>query len=276
MIAVVTFSAVTNTTTRPAGIRTVELGDLKVSYVPDGVVQLPGLSWLPATTETFWAGLPGYLDEGGNLVASIGGLLVEHGDRALLIDAGVGPVFLPAEPGNAHGAIRGGALLNNLAELGRSPEEIEAVALTHLHLDHTGWLLHHPRPFRGAEVLVAAPEWAADGNPELAAQVRTISDGEEIFPGVRAALAPGHTPGHTAYMLSSSGRRLIAFGDALHSPVQITHPELSAASDHDPAEAVASRRRLIGELTAPDVLGFGIHFADVQFGRVVEGTWFPA
>ncbi|MFG1943703.1 MBL fold metallo-hydrolase [Nonomuraea sp. NPDC048826] len=265
----------THATTRPAGIRTIELGDLKVSYVPDGVVLLPGLSWLPATTEAFWADRPGHLDEGGNLVASIGGLLVEHGERALLIDAGVGPVSYPAEPGNAHGAIRGGDLLDNLAKLGRGPEEIEAVALTHLHLDHTGWLLHDPRPFRGAEVLLTAPEWAAGADPELAAQVRMIADGQEIFPGVRVDMAPGHTPGHTTYVLSSSGRRLIAFGDALHSPVQIAHPELAAAPDHDPAEAAASRRRLIGELSAPDVLGFGIHFADVQFGRVDQGNWSP-
>jgi glyoxylase-like metal-dependent hydrolase (beta-lactamase superfamily II) len=263
----------TTATTRPAGIRTIQLGELKVSYVPDGVVQLPGLSWLPTTTEEFWTDHPEYLDEGGNLVASIGGLLVEHRGRALLIDAGVGPVFYPAEPGNAHGAIRGGDLLDNLAKLGRSPEEIEAVAITHLHLDHTGWLLHDSRPFRGAEVLLTGPEWAADGNPELAPQVRTVADGEEIFPGVRASLVPGHTPGHAAYVLSSGGRRLIAFGDALHSPVQVAHPELSAAPDHDPAESAVFRRRLVVELAAPGTLGFGIHFADVQFGRVVDGTW---
>lgn len=263
----------TNSLTRAAGIRTIELGELKVSYVPDGLVYLPGLSWLPATTEKFWARYPEYLDEGGNLVASIGGLLVEHGERAMLIDAGVGPVSHPAEPGNAHGAIRGGDLLDNLAALGRRPEEIEAVAITHLHLDHTGWLLHDPRPFRGAEVLLTEREWAADGDPELAPQVRTADDGEEIFPGVRVSLALGHTPGHAAYVLSSGGRRLIAFGDALHSPVQIAHPELPAAPDHDPAESTASRRRLVAELAEPDTLGFGIHFADAQFGHVADGAW---
>lgn len=102
------------------------------------------------------------------------------------------------------------------------------MAITHLHLDHTGWLLHDSRPFRGAEVLLTGPEWAADGNSELAPQVRTVADGEEIFPGVHAGLVPGHTPGHAAYVLSSGGRRLIAFGDALYSPVQVAHPELSA------------------------------------------------
>jgi hypothetical protein len=29
------------------------------------------------------------------------------------------------------------------------------------------------------------------------------------------------------------------------------------------------------QLRAPNTIGFGIHFADVQFGRVVDGTWQP-
>jgi len=116
-----------------------------VTYVPDGAVQLAPRAWLPASTEQTWTEHPEYLDDSGNLVASIGGLLVEHGDRALLVDAGFGPRSAPAEPGNPHGAIYGGALLDNLAELGRRPDEIEAVAITHLHLDHVGWAAHPAR-----------------------------------------------------------------------------------------------------------------------------------
>ncbi|MEV2269981.1 hypothetical protein [Nonomuraea africana] len=51
--------------TRPAGIRTIQLGRLTISYVPDGHVQLPGRSWLPTTTDEFWAGHPEYLDDAG-------------------------------------------------------------------------------------------------------------------------------------------------------------------------------------------------------------------
>ncbi|SHG24467.1 MBL fold metallo-hydrolase [Streptoalloteichus hindustanus] len=269
---------------RPARRRTLRLGELRVSYVPDGAVQLVPRAWLPDTTDEVWAAHPEYLDETGNLVASLGGLLVEHGDRALLIDAGFGPQAVPAQPGNPHGAIHGGALLDNLAALGRSPRDVEAVAFTHLHLDHLGWAWH-PAPGGGqpvlghADYLVAEPEWSdrhlaeAHGTtPEmiaaLAPRVRTVTDGEEIFPGVRVLLTPGHTAGHAAYVLTSGDRRLIAFGDLLHSPIQVAHPEWSAASDHDPAQAADHRRRLVAELAEPDTIGFGIHFADVPFGRV--------
>ncbi|SDM37715.1 MBL fold metallo-hydrolase [Allokutzneria albata] len=277
---------------RPASTRSLRLGETKVTYVPDGVVQLTPRGWLPGTSDEVWAAHPEYLDETGNLVGSIGGLLVEHGDRALLIDAGFGPQSVPAQPGNPHGAIRGGALLDNLAVLGRKPEEIEAVAFTHLHVDHLGWAWH-PAPgstrpaFTGADYLVAEPEWSqrhlveAHGTTReildaLQPRVRTVADGEEIFPGVHVMLTPGHTAGHTAYVVTAGGRRLIAFGDALHSPIQVDHPEWSAASDHDHGLSADFRRRLVAELAEPGTIGFGVHFADVVFGRVRPGGDGPA
>jgi hypothetical protein len=97
-------------------------------------------------------------------VASLGGLLVERNGRALLTDAGVGPVTV-GPPLNTYGVITGGALLDNLATQGRSPADTDAVARAHLHNDAI-WLGLTSRPpaatvpaFTGADCLVAAPEW---------------------------------------------------------------------------------------------------------------------
>jgi glyoxylase-like metal-dependent hydrolase (beta-lactamase superfamily II) len=264
---------------RPAGTGSVRLGGTRVSFVPDGAVRLPPRGWLPGTTEETWAAHPDYLDSSGHLVASIGGLLVENGDRAMLIDAGFGPQSLPADPATPRGAIGGGALLDGLAELGRGPADIEAVAVTHLHPDHLGWAWH-PAPggdrpaFGHARYLVAEPEWATrDRAPgeivqAMAPRVRTVADGQEIFPGVRVRITGGHTPGHTEYVITSGGQRLIAFGDAMHSPIQVGHPGWSAAVDHDPARSARHRRELVAELAEPGTIGFGVHFADVVFGQV--------
>ncbi|MFD8985429.1 MBL fold metallo-hydrolase [Streptomyces sp. NPDC059564] len=269
---------------RPAGIRSIRLGDTKVSYVPDGDVRLRPLRMLPDTTDEVWAAHPEYLDTTGHLVGSVGGLLVEHGDRALLIDAGFGPQTHEA-PDGPLATIRGGALTRSLAELGRRPEDIEAVAFTHLHADHLGWACH-PAPgadrpvFAHAEYLISEPEWdrrdllEAQGMTEqvaaLAPRVRTVTDGQEVFPGVRVRITPGHTVGHAEYVITGGGRRLIAFGDAMHAPIQVDHPDWSSGFDHDLVQTADHRRRLVAELAEPDTIGFGVHFADVVFGHVQQ------
>jgi glyoxylase-like metal-dependent hydrolase (beta-lactamase superfamily II) len=275
---------------KPAGIRSVRLGDMRVSYVPDGAAQLRPRDLFPDTTNEVWAARPEFMDKSGNLVASIGGLLVENGDRALLIDAGIGPQSSRESEGPL-AEMHGGALLDSLAELGRRPEEIEAVAITHLHPDHLGWAWHPAlggdRPaFAHADYLMSEPEWAqrdlleAQGMSKeiagLAPRVRTVSDGQEIFPGVRMRIAAGHTPGHAEYVITSGGQRLIAFGDAVHSPIQVEHPEWSLVLDHDPVRAADQRRRLVAELAQPDTIGFGVHFADVVFGHVRRSGAGPA
>ncbi|GAB3353695.1 MBL fold metallo-hydrolase [Micromonospora halotolerans] len=272
--------------------RSLRLGDLTITHVPDGLARLKPRGWLPAATDTDWAAYRDHLDDDGFLVASIGGLLVERGDRALLIDAGFGPESHPDDPTNPLvGSIYGGELLDSLRPLGREPSRIEAVAITHLHNDHLGWAWSTAQPFGHATHFVAAPEWerrdlAAEGGATeerlatFATRVRPVEDSEEIFPGVRASFAAGHTVGHTTYTITGGDRRLIAFGDALHAPVQVTHPEWSCAIDHDPAESAEYRRRLVEELSRPDTIGYGCHFADVVFGRAERRsdgrfTWIP-
>ncbi|MCQ4207941.1 MBL fold metallo-hydrolase [Streptomyces longispororuber] len=277
---------------RPAELRSIWLGATKVSFVPDGAVQGRPSAWLPDSTDDFWAAHPQYLDDTGHLVASLGGLLVEHGDRALLIDTGFGPQALSADPGTPNGSIYGGGFLNSLAELGRSPEQIEAVAFSHLHPDHLGWAVHPApgtgaRAFAHADYLVTEPEWAQHAQPEtdhtadeaiaaLAPHVRTVTDGQHIFPGVQVRITAGHTEGHAEFVITGGGRRLIAFGDSMHSPIQADHPEWSCVYDHDPARSAGHRHRLIAELEEPDTIGFGIHFADVVFGHVRRDGQGPA
>jgi glyoxylase-like metal-dependent hydrolase (beta-lactamase superfamily II) len=228
---------------------------------------------------------------------SAGGLLVERDGRTLLIDAGFGPQTgeTPFGPANS------GALPGTLAALGHDPAGIDTVAFTHLHVDHTGWAFtRNPdgtwrKTFPGARYLVAAAEWEPYGRGDIVpgaapaavleqlAAARTLVDaGEEVFPGVAAVVTPGHSPGHTSYIITSgTGSRLIAFGDAFHIPAQLAHPDWPSKPDIDGQAVLAARARLTRELEQPDTLGFAFHFGDQAFGRLTRTqagprAWEPA
>jgi len=269
-----------------SAVRTVDLDDVRLTYAVDGAMGLHPHVFFPHLTAQYWAGQPGTLTARGQIAMSVGGLLVERGGRKLLIDAGLG-----AQAGdNPLGTVNSGALPDTLAALGCDLAAIDTVAFTHLHGDHTGWAFTqdgdggYRKTFPAARYLVAEKEWAPYGRGEslpaaapaavieqLAATRTLVDDGEEVFPGVRTVVTPGHSPGHTSYIITSStGRRLIALGDAFHVPAQLTHPEWPSLPDIDADAVLVARHRLIEELGQPDTVGFACHFGDQAFGRVTQ------
>ena len=63
-------------------------------------------------------------------------------------------------------------------------------------------------------------------------------------PGVTSLPLPGHTPGHSGYMITSGNQSLLIWGDIIHVPeVQVPRPEVTMAFDTDPDQAAATRKR---------------------------------
>jgi glyoxylase-like metal-dependent hydrolase (beta-lactamase superfamily II) len=277
----------------PAAVRSLQFDDVVATYVVDGVLALRPAGFFPSIPAEYWSSDHGLFDAHARIVMSAGGLLVERDGRALLIDAGLGPTT----EDSVVGPINSGSMLDVLSSLGRRPEDIEMLAFTHLHLDHTGWAFipaadgRATKTFPNARYLVAAQEWAPHAHgakaglatrPELIAPLAAnhieFEDGEEIFPGVRALVTPGHSPGHTSYVITSAttGQRLIAFGDAFHIAAQLAHTDWSSAPDTDVQAVKKARRRLLDELTQPNTIGFAFHFGDQPFGRVTTNGGRPA
>ncbi|WLQ08103.1 MBL fold metallo-hydrolase [Arthrobacter oryzae] len=252
-------------------LRSVTVGEFTVTYLPDGYVQLEPDAWfslLPG--HRTYSGREKMIGDDGFLTGSIGSLLITGAGKSLLIDAGFGSRQLPAEQSHpALGAMHGGQLGSH----GVLPDRLDAVAFTHLHEDHTGWLNSVTGP--GA-LLAATPKFA--GVSELSAhpgktgpQWTAISDGTQIIPGVTALATPGHTRGHMSYLIESQTEQLLCFGDVMHSPVQVWQPELNSCFEADPQESLISRERVLNFLSESGAIGAGMHFGDVVFGRVGAG-----
>ncbi|MFJ8673486.1 MBL fold metallo-hydrolase [Streptomyces sp. NPDC093589] len=264
------------------------LGDLTLTYVPDAGVHMIPTRVYPASADEDWTDHGPHMTDAGHLAMGCGALLVERQGKRLLLDAGHGRISGEDPEHFQHRFDHVQTLPDHLRRLGVDPATLETVAFTHLHDDHTGWArpdaVDDPRSlFPHARWVVGEGELQGldpASGPRLAGQserTTAVADGTEIAEGVRAWALPGHTTGHTAWILDTGdGRRVVAFGDAMHSPVQIQHPDWEVVLDHDRAQAEHSRRRLVEFLAQSDVFGFGVHFADQQLGTVDDTChWRP-
>jgi glyoxylase-like metal-dependent hydrolase (beta-lactamase superfamily II) len=92
----------------------------------------------------------------------------------------------------------------------------------------------------------------------------------EVVPGIRAIAAPGHTPGHTAFAVSSKGEKLLVTSDAFLHPIHVEYPEWHATIDLDPQQVVTSRRRLINLAINSMMLVLAFHFPFPGLGHITQ------
>ena len=231
---------------------------------------------------------------------AVNAFLVQAKGRTALIETGSGDTMGPTL----------GHLIANLRAAGTVPEQVEAVLLTHMHPDHSNGLRapEGGRVFPNAELVFHEAEWrhwqddaAMEAAPERKRvryfqaarhqlepyrnQLRPITGGE-VFPGVTALPIPGHTPGHTAFLIADGRDSLLVWGDTVHIPeIQTRHPEVTLDFDTDPDAAAATRRRVFDQVATDRMLvgGMHVHFPGLaHLARLGDGyalvpeAWSPA
>lgn len=268
---------------QPSPVQSVRVGDIEITYLPDGEGHFVPTQMFPASNTDAWAAHERWLDEAGRVATTLGGFLIRSGDRTVLVDLGIGPVEMDV-PDFAW--VRSGALLTNLEQAGVSAADVDTVLYTHMHSDHTGWTTGEGGlTFPNARHLVGDAEieyWRGNQDDAFAPPVDSVLepisehvsitvDGESIAPGVTIRSTPGHTPGHQTVIVSSGSERAIILGDIMHCPAQLTEPDWSVLFDVDPDMARRTREALLDELEGVDVpIGCG-HFPEAAFGRIVRG-----
>src|SRR3954470_11610781 len=194
---------------------------------------------------------------------------VIRGDgRTVLVDAGVG---LPGRWGWE--PEREGLLPAGL------PSQIDTVFLTHLHVDHVGWLAD-PSLYPNARVAVhpdalahalehSSVEWLPGRLRALLDENRldSVSAGDELMPGVRVVDLPGHYPGHVG--LDVDGRALV-IGDAAPHPALLDECGWHFRYDPDAPLASATRAALVAAVADTDTLVVCGHYPGSGIGHVVR------
>ena len=270
-----------------------QIGDVKVTRVVEleiPVRQTPVRSFLPeATLENLqaipWL-FPHFADEAGTLKLSIHALLVEAPGIKLVVDTCIGN---DRPRGITGGRALSTPFLERMAEAGWSPDDVDAVVCTHLHVDHVGWntMLVDGKwvpTFPKARYLIGRTEyehWMAEEEGEsgdiLADSVTPIFEAglaelvaldHVISPEVRLTPTTGHTPGHVSVVIESKGQKAVITGDMTHHPCQMARPDWATGFDSDAPAAAATRRKMFAEWADEPILVIGTHYAAPTAGRV--------
>ncbi len=281
-------------------MRDVVLGRLSVARVYEGDAVIPLSVALPGVTAQDLARLKSWYwdphladtpSEAGMRI-SVHSFVVRVDGRNILIDTCCGndkqrslpPVSMQQWP-----------YLENLARTGLRPEDIDVVMCTHLHFDHVGWntrlkdgswvpTFPNARYLFGKRDLEffskqrheALHREAFDDSvaPILDAGLADLVDTDslvhrEIGDGIWLQDVSGHSPGNLCVVAECGGSRAVFSGDCFHHPVQLVRPDATFFADENPAQASATRQRLLDQYAKPgrDLLPRALHRCNRRTGR---------
>lgn len=238
-----------------------KVGDIEVTAINDGIAPraLEGFIRNAELSAVQQAAREAFLPQ-DTIQNTFNALVIRNGDRLTIVDTGNGDMGAPTT----------GRWMENFRAAGFDPSQVNTVVISHFHGDHINGLRRKDGTavFPNAEVMVPAAEWAfwmddarMNQAPEnarggfqgarrvfgpIAKDVKQYEADKEIVPGLTSIAAYGHSPGHTAFMLSSgSGRLLILSDTANHPALFVRNPDWSAVFDMDADQARATRRRML-------------------------------
>jgi len=294
-----TASALTATVSTPAraaasasgkqapGYYRYKIGDFEITAINDGV-------WMPDVSANFFPNasvadaqkaLSDQFQRTDKLIIPITAMMVNNGKKLVLIDTGSAGALTPTAT----------SFMENLTAAGFDPKQVDTILVSHFHGDHINGIRTKDGQlaFPNAEIKVPATEWghwmddakmaatpeAARGNfnnsrrifGSIAKDVTRFDAGKEVEGGITALAAPGHTPGHTGFVISSGNQSLMTIVDAANNPyLFVRNPDWHLSFDMDRAMAVDTRKKLLDRAAADKLLVAAYHWPFPAAGHIAK------
>ncbi len=280
--------------TPSSGVFRYKFGDGEIIQILDGVrtFPIPDGFVTNASKEQTAAALEAVYMPKGQITNSFSPVVVKLGGKTIAIDTGNGLAAFEASKGAV------GNCQANMIAAGIDPKSVDTVIISHFHGDHIGGIkgTDGKLAYPNAEIMVPSTEWSFftnEGNMDKASptnkgnfanvkktfdglKVTQFEAGKEIVSGITSVASPGHTPGHTSFVLSSGAKRVMVQGDiALFPGVFMRNPDFKIMFDNDADVAVATRRKLYDMASVEKLPIIGYHFPFPSAGYVEkDGTGF--
>jgi glyoxylase-like metal-dependent hydrolase (beta-lactamase superfamily II) len=271
------------------GAYNLRIGTLQATVISDGFMEAtsPQPLWAPeAKAHEFKEVLRSAFLPEDRLRLDVNVLALRTAEGVVLIDSGSGHLFGPTV----------GHFARNLAAAGIDSNEVKGIIISHAHGDHIGGVFDaNGAPlFPNATVYTTAAEYEFwTKNPDLSKsrvsaelRAKVISDaqtfyrvgkerlkivkpGQVLFGAVELVAAPGHTPGHTAFLIGSGENRVLHIVDTAHHYVlMLSRPGWSVGFDTDSPRAAATRRRIFAAAAQGRTRVMGYHFPFPGIGHI--------
>ncbi len=269
------------------------VGALEITVISDGVFRLDGGAVFGLVPRVLWEPVVGRenIDEEYRIPLGLNCMLVRNGSELLLVDTGFGNKLTGAVRERSYPGDYG-HLLEEMAAIGVKPEDVTAVANTHLHADHCGWNTVRGedgelRPtFPNARYFVQRGEYEAATHPnertrgtyfaenfeplQGSGQLELVDGEREIIRGARFLPTPGPTADHASILLSSGGETGIYTGDLVHHAIQAERPAWIPAFDVLPLVSLESKKAFAERAIREQALLICVHNAFPGVGRLTE------
>jgi len=235
---------------------------------------------------------PDYYDAEKGFRVGVLSWIVRTPSRTIIVDTGAGNgKTRPTSP-------RFGGLdtpyLSRLAEKGITPDTVDTVLLTHLHLDHVGWntMLRNGAwvpTFAKARHLVSAvelelrdPERGAAARPPASWQVYNdsvrpvleaglidlVAGDEDLGEGLALMRLPGHSAGQIGLHVESQGQVAMFVADVVHQPIQVYFPHWNSRYCEDQDTARQTRAAIFTRAAEEKALLLPAHFGGNHGGFI--------
>ncbi|MBX2844860.1 MAG: MBL fold metallo-hydrolase [Saprospiraceae bacterium] len=262
---------------------------MRLHTIDTGYFKLDGGAMFGVVPKVMWQKF--YPADANNLCTwAMRCLLIEHGNRLILIDTGIGDK--QSEKFFSHFHPHGEAsLLGSIQQKGYSPDDITDVILTHLHFDHVGGAVskvaeHQYRPtFKNATYWSQSDhwKWALTPNPrekasflrenfvplEESGQLKFIDQHDWDIPEIDFRLCHGHTESQIIPQIQYKGQTIVYCADLMPSPHHLPLPYVMAY-DIRPLTTLEERKSFLSEAVGKDWILYYEHDAKVECSKLIE------
>lgn len=243
----------------------IQLGEITIHLLSDGEYLSDYGGVFGLVPRAVWERTGAVRLEQDDLVATcLNNLLVQVDGKNIVVDTGYGTKVDAKFSANWHLKRPRGGLVDALARLGLTPEDIDLVIDTHLHGDHAGGNTYRDvygnlQPtFPNAEYVVQRREYEDAMRPNErtratylpenyqllveTGQMRLLDGDTMLAPGVQGVVTPGHTPGHMSIRFEGGGQHAAFVCDLATFAVHFERIGWMTAYDVEPLITLETKR----------------------------------